>query len=340
MNQNWRSLDDTVLTLGGVPFEPGASKVAVLGGGVMGPGIALTLAEVGFSVTLCEVSEPALAQALEATRRARAVMVDEGLRRGDDTDDVLALVSGRVGIDEAVSGADLVVEAVTEDPEIKRDVCATISRLSPPHAAVWSNTSALDVFALIGPELADRLVVAHWFAPPHIIPLVEVVGGDPRTDGLVDETVEVLRALGKVPIKLNRMIEGFVINRIQRIIGREVFHLLNSGIVDAENLDLAIRSSLAPRMQVLGLVQRYDFTGFDLVMHGARNASITDPPVEAIPKLVEEMVAEGHMGVKTGRGFYDYDGRPQLELQDERDRHLLRVVGALGDYVDGPRPVR
>lgn len=318
----------------------GMLRVAVLGGGVMGPGIALVFAEAGHRVTICEVSQANVDRALESVRRSRAVLVDEGIRDAATADGVGAKVTGRVGIEDAVADADLIVEAVTEDPEIKRDVFATIGRLAPASAVVWSNTSALDVFALLPEGLVGRTVVAHWFAPPHIIPLVEVVGSGPETDQLVDEAVTLLRNLGKVPIKLNRMIEGFVINRIQRIIGREVFHLLNQGIVDAEHLDLAIRASLAPRMQVLGLVQRYDFSGFDLVMHGARNATMSDPPIEAVPRLVEEMVAEGHLGVKSGRGFYDYDGRSQLDLQDERDRHLLRVVHSLGDYVDGPRPVR
>lgn len=331
---------DTTLTLGGVPFNPAASRVAVLGGGVMGPGIALVFAEAGYPVALCEVSEERLALGLQSLRDSLALKVSENLLPAERLEEIYSRVKGYVGIEEAIAQADLVIEAVTENKDVKRSVYATVERTGKPHAVIWSNTSALNVFELISPAMEGRLVVAHWFAPPHILPLVEVVGNGEKTSRLVDETLQVLRSVGKVPVRLNRMINGFVINRILRIIGREIFHLLESGVISPEDLDLAVRTSIAPRMQLLGVLQRYDFTNLSLSLRHYRDKEFEDPPFEEEPKYLLDTVNSGRLGITTGAGFYDYGGRSALELQKERDRHLMRVIHALGDYVVAPRIIR
>lgn len=328
------------LLLAGRPHIAQESRVAVIGAGVMGPGIALVFAEAGYHVDLCDVSQDAIDKGMVSLRNCAQLKSDENLLPADQIQAVLARVQGHVGIEAAVSAADLVIEAVSENKNIKRDIFTTVQQLSKPHTVIWSNTSALNVFELIDPCMQHRLVVAHWFAPPHILPLVEVVGNGEATDSLVDETIAILRAVGKAPIRLNRMINGFVINRILRLMGREIFNLLEAGVVSPEDMDLAVRSSIAPRMQVLGVVQRYDFTGLNLSLRHFGDPDFQDPPFEAQPNQLKQRVDAGELGVSTGKGFYDYGTRTALEMQDERDRHLHRVIAALGDYVSGPRPVR
>lgn len=328
------------LQLGSQPFTPGTSRVTVLGAGVMGPGIALVFAEHGYQVDLCEIHEAGLAKGMQSLRDGLALKVSEQLLTQEAADAALARVQGHVGSDAAIARADLVIEAVSENKDVKRQVFDTIARIGKPTAITWSNTSSLDVFALSDASMRGRLVVAHWFAPAQIIPLVEVVGSAPHTDTLMQQTCEVLRAVGKTPVRLNKMVNGFVINRLQRLLGREIFHLLESGVISPEDMDIAVRASIAPRMQVLGVVQRYDFTGLGLSVRNFRDPDFQDPPYEEVPKHLLDRVNDGHLGVATGQGFFDYGTQTMLELQNERDRHLYRVMERLSHYVDGPRPVR
>lgn len=328
------------LLLGSQAFVPGVSRVAVLGAGAMGPGIALVFAEHGFDVDLCDIHQAGIDKGMQYLRDGLKLKVSEKLVSQETADSALSRVRGHVGIEAAISQADLVIEAVPENKDIKRIVFDTVHRLGKANVITWSNTSSLNVFALIDDAMRERLVVAHWFAPAHVIPLVEVVGNGAHTESLVTQSCALLRAVGKVPVRLNKMVNGFVINRLQRLLGREIFYLLESGVISEEDMDLAVRASIAPRMQVLGVVQRYDFTGLGLSLRNFRDPDFQDPPFEAEPKYLRDRVEAGDLGASTGKGFYDYTGKSTLELQEERDRHLYRVIHRLGEYVDGPRPVR
>lgn len=327
------------LTLGGLSLVHGKSRAAVLGGGVMGPGIALTLAEKGFLVDLCEINAQALDKGLHSLRESLNLKVEENLLSQADAIDILGRVSGHVGSEKAIAHADLVIDAVPENKDIKRGVYADVHRLAPPHCVIWSNTSTLNVFELVDPDMLPRIVVAHWFAPPHIIPLVEVVGDAEHGTSLVDETVDLLKTLGKAPVRLKKFVNGFVINRLQRLLGREIFFLLESGVISAEELDKAVRTSLAPRMQLLGVVQRYDFTGLNLSLRNLQDKEFVEPPFQSAPSCLTDLVYNGHLGVSTGKGFYDYGDKSTLEMQKERDRHLIRIIRSLGCYVDDPKPL-
>jgi len=336
-NQTVKALPS--LTLGEKAFIPGISRVAVLGGGVMGPGITQVFAEAGFEVDLCELNALGLEKGLASLKESLQLKVELGLISKELALSSLARTTGNIGSDDALKRADLVIEAVTENKAIKKEVYARVQQLSSQDTVLWSNTSTLDVFSLAEPGMRERLVVAHWFAPPHIVPLVEVVGDPSTQSGLVDETVTLLKALGKTPVKLNKFINGFVINRLQRILGREVFYLLESGVISAEDLDLAVRTSLAPRMQVLGVVQRCDYTGLNLSLRNLQDTDFIDAPINSEPGILKDLVDHGHLGVTTGKGFYDYEGRSTLELQRERDIKLWQVMQGLGDLVSDPKPI-
>lgn len=320
-------------------FDPAQDRIAVLGGGVMGPGIAQVFAEHGFQVDLCDIRDDAVARGMATLRESIQLKVELGLTPAAEAGAVLARVTPHVGIDVALAGARLVVEAISENREAKSALYRRIDEIGAPDTVVWSNTSTLNVFELAPDALRPRLVVAHWFAPPHILPLVEVVGGDATSAATVDDCVTALRALGKVPVRLKKFVPGFVINRLQRALGHEAFHLIQSGVIDVEELDVAVRTSLAPRMQIVGLMQRYDFTGLNLSQRNLEDRAIVDAPADLAPAPLVERVARGELGVSTGKGFYDYAGRSTLEMQRLRDANLWRVVDGLGDLVSDPRPL-
>ena len=327
------------LTLRGVPFTPLASRIVVLGAGLMGPGIAQVFAEAGFQVDLCDVSSAALARGMATLRDSVALKVELELIDEASAQTSLAHVHPCDDSDGAIRRAALVVEAVTENREIKSEIYARVFRLGEPQTVIWSNTSTLNVFDLAAPEFVDRLLVAHWFAPPQILPLVEVVQRDTAQDRLREESVALLRALGKTPVVLDKFIPGSVINRLLRALGREAFDMIESGVISIENLDAAVRTSLAPRMQVLGLMQRYDFTGLNLSLRNLGDRDIIDAPVNLSPALLSDRVARGDLGVTTGRGFYDYQGRSTSLLQRERDRRLWQAVQRLSNLVLDPQPI-
>lgn len=327
------------LTLNARAFAPGSARVAVLGAGVMGPGIALVFAEHGFQVDLCEVRQPALDAGMASLADALDLKVQAQVCDAASARATLSRVAPCIGIDEAIARADLIVEAVPENRDIKRAVYAQVAEAAPAHAVVWSNTSTLDVFALAPAALAPRLLVAHWFAPPHILPLVEVVCQAPAPASLCDESVALLRALGKAPVVLDKFVPGFIINRLLRALGRESFDMIESGVISIAELDVAVRTSLAPRMQVLGVMQRYDYTGLNLSLRNLADPDIVDAPVNRSPALLQDRVDRGELGVGSGKGFYDYAGRSTLELQRERDLRLWQVMRGLAELATDPKPI-
>ena len=134
-------------------------------------------------------------------------------------------------------------------------------------------------------------------------------------------------------ISLDKYVPGFIINRIQRILGREIFFLLDNGYITADQLDLAVKASIAPRMMLLGLVQRYDFTGLDLSAKNLENPDYIEPPLDNHPKSLFEKVEKGDLGVKTGKGFYDYSGRELEDILKERDDGLLSIFKSVASFI-------
>ncbi len=150
--------------------------------------------------------------------------------------------------------------------------------------------------------------------------------GPESTDNTVNVVLELLRKVGKTPVVMEKFVPGFAINRILRILGREIFFLLDNGYITAEQLDLAVKASIAPRMMLLGLVQRYDFTGLDLSAKNLQNKAFIEAPLDNEPKSLFRLVEQGDLGVKTGKGFYDYQGKELEEILKERDSGLLKIL--------------
>jgi len=189
-----------------------------------------------------------------------------------------------------------------------------------------SNTSYLNIFRIVPEERLPNTVITHWIAPPHILPLVEVAGDEKTSKHTMEDVVELLRGIGKKPVVFEKFLPGLAINRILRVIGKEVFALLENGYIKAEELDEAVKASIAPRMMLLGVVQRYDFTGLDLSVKNLQNDPVVDLPAEREPHILLDLVRHGHLGAKTGRGFYDYQGRKFESILRERDDNLLKIL--------------
>jgi 3-hydroxybutyryl-CoA dehydrogenase len=310
-------------------------KVAVLGSGTMGPGIAQVFAQHGYALAVWSKVPEEHERALKVVRTSLETFVQHEMLQPDEVDNIMKRLSFTTDLAAAVSDADLIVECIVENLEIKGALFRSLDALCKHDALIASNTSFLNIFRVTPESRQSRTVIAHWFAPPQIMPLVEVVRGPMSSENAVTTMVELLRQVGKTPIVMQKFVPGFAINRMLRILGRETFFLLDNGYITADQLDLAVKASLAPRMMVLGLVQRYDFTGLDLSARNLENPDFLEPPLDNRPKSLFDLVEKGHLGVKTGRGFYDYSDRKFEEVLRERDDKLLKVIKSL-DFLITP----
>lgn len=305
-------------------------RVAVLGAGTMGPGIAQVYAQAGYEVSVFSPNPAEFEMARGVIAMNLDLLAEYGTIAASARATVLERLSFTDSLAEAAADADVVVEAVVEDSGVKRQVFSDLEPLCRWESVWLSNTSALDIFKLVGRARRPNTAIAHWMAPPHIMPVVEVVRGPETSEETMRLSVSLHKRLGKMPIVMEKFVPGFIINRLQRALGREVFFLLDNGYISAEDLDAAARAGLALRMNVLGVVQRYDFTGLDVSAANLKNVEFFDAPLNNEPVSLFSRVRCGDLGVKTGKGFYDYGGRDLKEILRERDVRLLKIVKALG----------
>jgi 3-hydroxybutyryl-CoA dehydrogenase len=308
-------------------------KVAVVGAGTMGPGLAQVFACAGHPVSLYSRSEATLEKAMSVAAANMETFARHGLLSADDVPAALMRISPTQSLAEAGAGASLVIESIAENLEAKRLVFDELDEVCPTDAIFTSNTSYLNIFEVVPARRLPRTLVAHWFAPPQIVPLVEVVKGPKTAPETVELVVELLKTLDRVPVVMEKFVPGFCVNRFLRIIGREVFFLLDNGYMTADQLDLAVKASIIPRAMVLGFVQRYDFTGLDLSLDNLQNPDFLEPPIDNSPSSLVELVEKGEMGVKSGKGFFDYGDRDLRDVLRTRDDALIEVFNQTSDLI-------
>lgn len=301
-------------------------KIAVLGLGTMGPGIAQVFAQAGYEVCGYDLDQEIYPLSRQVMENNLGLLIEAGMAKPEDLDKALGRVRFVDSLEEAVQGAQIVAEVVSEKRPVKQAVYEQIDKAADPEALIWSNTSSLNIFELMVPSRLDRTAIVHWFAPPQVLPLVEVVQGEETLPEVIELTLSLLESLNKKPVLIKKYVPGFIINRLLRILGRETYFLLDNGYVTPEDLDLAVKASIAPRMMVLGLTQRYDFTGLDLTYANLQNKDFVDAPEDTEPEFIVSRVKKNHLGVKTGIGVYDYRDRDKADVIKDRDRYLLQVI--------------
>ena len=301
-------------------------KIAVVGMGTMGPGIAQVLAHGGYEIAGYDLDKDIYPLSRQVMKNNLSILIEAGMAQPEDMEQTLDRVKLVDSLEEAVDGAQIIVEAVSEKRPVKKAVYEQVHEAADPQAMIWSNTSTLNIYDLMVPERLPRTLIVHWFAPPQVLPLVEVVQGEQSLPDMVSLAMELLEKLNKKPVLIKKYVPGFIINRLLRILGRETYFLLDNGYVTPEDLDMAVKASIAPRMMVLGLAQRYDFTGLDLTYANLHNEDFVDAPEDSEPEFVVSRVKKNHLGVKTGIGVYDYRDRDKADVIRDRDYYLLQVV--------------
>ena len=303
-------------------------KISVVGAGTMGHSIAQVFATHGFETALTDQSAEQLKRAGKMIAGNLDTLVGIGEICREDVKNVQERIRYYDRIEDAVSSADYVVETVSENPVVKRELYGLLDKHCSASTIFASNTSALNIYDFVEISHQERLIIAHWFNPPHIMPLVEIVSG-PKTSAQTVDTVKSLMVfLGKTPAVMNQYVPGFIINRLSIAILREVGYMVAQGWTHPEDVDAAIVATFGPRYVFEGPMELCDHVGWDVVQSvwnflAPRLHSGTEP----LP-LIADLCAQGHLGVKSGRGIKDYGNKDIGQIQHERNMKIIKMLKA------------
>jgi 3-hydroxybutyryl-CoA dehydrogenase len=284
----------------------------------MGAGIAQVFASAGHAVTVFEPSP-----AVRATIRAR---IAEALRLYELDESVAQTVEVTDDLALAVRRADFVTETAPEKLELKQSIFADLVKLSPGTAILASNTSVIPIHRIAkGLPTAERIVGTHWWNPPALIPLVEVVQSARTTEATVRATMKLLAAIGKSPAHVTKDLPGFVANRLQHALWREAIAMVRAGICDAATLDACVKNSFGMRLAVLGPLENADLVGLDLTLDIHKTIIPELDRSDRPDPYLEAQVAAGRLGFKTGGGFRAWSEEEMSALRRRLAAHLLKA---------------
>jgi 3-hydroxybutyryl-CoA dehydrogenase len=291
------------------------AKISVVGAGLMGHGIAQVFALAGHEVTITDTVMNNLDTVI--------ARITANLRDLGDDENAATRVRPCVDLAEAVRDADYVVEAVLEDLPLKQKLFGEIERHVRPDTILASNTSVIPITSIMeGLKKRERALGTHWWNPPFLVPLVEVIETQWTSQQAIAWTMQLHLAAGKKPAHVKKDVPGFIGNRLQHALWREAISLVEQGICDAETVDAVVKASFGRRIAVLGPIENADLVGTDLTLaiHNNVLPAIDNRP-EASPYL-KKLVADGKLGFKSGEGFRKWSAEQQAALRAKVVAHL------------------
>ena len=302
-------------------------KAVVIGTGMMGPGIAATVALGGIPVTLISRTEAGAAEGVRKAWLQANQLIENGLGPGPG----LAEITGSSCLEAAVANADLIIESAPESMTFKQELFAELDRISGPGAVLASNTSGLSITAIASLcRHPERVLTAHFWNPPHLMPLVEVVMGEKTAKSVAEDVMDLLRHCGKTPVLIRKDRPGQLGNRLQMALLREACAIVEQGIASVEDVDLAAKSGFGLRLPAYGIFEHQDAVGLDMGL-GILDYIAADLYNEPhAPKFYREKVEEGKLGAKSGEGFYNWRERGAGDgidaVKQRRDSFVLDVL--------------
>jgi 3-hydroxyacyl-CoA dehydrogenase len=304
--------------------QSGFQTAAVIGTGMMGPGIALTLALGGVRATIVGRTAVSAVAGMDRARAQGRTLVESELVSRAAMDRAFELVTASPDFDGTV---DLVIESAPEDMAFKQDLFARLDAETRPDTVLASNTSGLSITAIASRcARPERVLTTHFWNPPHLMPLVEIVKGERTSDEVVERVRALLAHCGKMPVVVKKDRPGQLGNRLQMALVREAVNIVAEGIADAEAVDLVAKNGFGIRMPAYGIFEHQDIVGLDM------GSKIVDYVAQDLynepraPELMRELVREGKLGAKTGRGFYDWSTKSADDVRARRDAFLIEVL--------------
>jgi 3-hydroxybutyryl-CoA dehydrogenase len=316
---------------------PQLGRIAIVGSGYMGGGIAQVLALAGATVRLSDVSGDVARKNLDRLLQETRDFVRDGLMREGSTEIIEANVTAAETIEEAVADADFIEEAVPEVIEIKHQTLARVSAAARADAIIGSNTSTISIGKLaVAVGRPERFLGVHFSNPAPFIPGVEVIG-HATTDPAAIEVVEgILRAAGKVPAQV-KDVTGFVLNRLQYALFSEASRLVDESVASADEIDMIVRTTFGFRLPFFGPFAIADMAGLDVYDFAYRSLQTSFPERFATPQVLSDLVAAGRLGTKSGGGFLDVPADRIPELIAYRNRAYVKLQQLLDEL--GPAPI-
>lgn len=303
------------------------NDVLVIGAGIMGAGIAQNFAESGVSARVVDISEDALQNCRGVIKANLA-----SFEKFDLLEESIETIFERIQLLDSAdlkshaSECDFIVEAMPEVLELKQTLFADLDDIDP-NIIIASNTSSMTISTLgEGMRTADRLIGLHYFNPAHIIPAVEVHAGKETTAPTIDTTMALMKRVGKQPVRVRKEVPGFIINRLTGAMEREIDYLLDEGVVTPEDLDTAVKASYGFRLACLGPMEAEDMIGLDTAARASSNLFPTLSNSAAPSPGIFEKVDRGELGIKSGKGWYDYPEDAKESLVARNNTLLLQQL--------------
>lgn len=291
---------------------------------MIGSDVTLLCAMNGCPVIMLGRTEESIKRGLSRIRKNLNGLVAEAIYTTEEAGQIFNAIKTETRLPEAVQDADLVVEGIVENLPVKQEMFATLDKYCPPHTILASSTSGLSPNA-IGENLKrkDKMLVAHFWNPPYLVPLVELVAHDELSQESLNLVLGFLEDLDKKPVLLKKDVVGHIGNRLQYAIFREAIHLIEQGVATPEDIDQVILNSLGPRYSMIGPIEYIDSVGLDLQITVQRYLFEALADAKSPQKLLREKCEKGNYGAKTGKGFYDWSTKSLDDLVARQNKRFI-----------------
>ena len=302
-------------------------NIAMIGSGTMGAGMSWCFAQAGYNVNLYDVNPQQLEKASARIGAIQKLFAQEDLVTVEAAQAARERITTSTRLEESLAGVQYVLEAAPERLPLKQQLFVQFEDCCPADAILATNTSGLRITDIASVcRHPERVGGMHWANPPEIVPLVEVIRGERTSDTTVDAIYRVADRLGKMPVVVNKDIPGFVSNRLQYAVLREALHLVETGVVSAQDVDRTLKGGVGFRYPWLGPLETVDLGGVD-VFYGISQYLLRElSNMSAPPEFFGKLVQEGKLGIKSGQGFYDYGTASREEVLRKRDLYFIRQL--------------
>ena len=303
--------------------------VAVVGAGIMGHGIAQVCAQGGKKVILIDSFPEVMETAKTKIAKNVQLLQDNGLLRVRSVDDVMSNIEFTADLARAAD-AQMVIEAIPEKFDLKKDLFQNLEKICSPETILATNTSGIPITKIAAvTQYPARVIGMHFYMPAHLIPLVEVIQTDKTAESVIEQTFALLLAVGKQPVRVRKDIPGFIGNRLQHALAREALSLVEKGVASPEDIDTVMKTSLAVRLIFTGPIEQRDFNGLDTHLSVAEYLYPDLEDTKVPLAILSDKVAAGHLGLKTGRGFFNWEGQSAIEVNNRKNQNLISVLKLL-----------
>ena len=299
-------------------------NVGVIGGGLMGHGIAIQFARYGYTVNLNDTSEEKLKESLDNILSTFKIMSKSGIIKNDEINKIISNINTDISLKKTCENSDFIIEAVFEDLKIKEEIFSQLDKYCKKEIILCSNTSSFKASQISKKcsNFQDRIIVANWWNPPHILPLIEVVDSPSVSDYTANLTMELFKNINKKPVLLSKESLGFIGNRMQFALLREAIAIVSNGIATPQEVDEVVKYSFGRRLALAGPFEVFDAAGWDTITAIANELFPDLDSTNNEPKLLTEKLSKNNLGMKTDKGFYEWNNK-------SKDNYKEKIISGL-----------